>query len=203
MGLTVKENGFIVPAGRHLAVCYGVVDLGTQPNRFEPGRTEKKVKLLFELSDLIIQFIEGAEKRPAAVSKEYTKSLSLSAELRQHLESWRGNKFTEIQLKGFDLYNIIGKPCMLEVYHKPQKNKGGFWVEIQRIYTAPKGSTPPQFNETIKFSFEEYSPESFLNLPEYLHKKVMQAEEYRDLPQELKPILESDSNEIDPEEVIF
>ena len=107
------------------------------------------------------------------------------------------------QLKGFDLYNIIGKPCMLEVYHKPQKNKGGFWVEIQRIYTAPKGSTPPQFNETIKFSFEEYSPESFLNLPEYLQKKVMQAEEYRDLPQELKPILESDSNEIDPEEVIF
>lgn len=203
MGLTVKETGFIVPPGRHLALCYGVVDLGSQPNRFEPNKSEKKVKILFELSDLIIQFIEGADKRPAAVSKEYTKSLSLSAELRQHLESWRGNKFTEIQLKGFDLYNILGKPCMLEVFHKPQA-KGGFWVEIKQIYTAPKGNTPPQFNETMKFSFEEYSIESFLKLPDYLQKKVSQSEEYRDLPSELKPILDSQNTEnYSSEEDIF
>lgn len=206
MGLTVKENQVIIPAGRHLALCYGVVDLGSQPNKFEPGKFDRRVKIFFELSDLIVQFIEGESGRPAGVSKEYNPSLTISTELRKHLESWRGKEFTIEERKGFDLFKILGKPAMLEVYHK-QQNKGGIWVEIQQIYTAPKGSLPPQFNETLKFSFEDYqkesTPESFLKLPENLQKRIAQSREWSQLPSNLRPTLDFVQAEEVNEEEIF
>lgn len=206
MGLTVRENQFIIPAGRHLAVCYGVVDLGSQPNKFESGKFDRKVKIFFELSDLIMEFIEGSQSRPAGVSKEYNPSLTISTELRKHLESWQGKEFSIEERRGFDLFRILGKPAMLEVYHK-QQSKGGIWVEIQQIYRAGKGVLPLQFNETLKFSFEDYEKESdaksFLKLPENLQKRIVQSKEWGLLPDYLRPTLDFVQDQEVNEEVIF
>ena len=61
--------------------------------------------------------IEGKDL-PRAISREYTLSLHKKANLRADLESWRGKGFTDRELEGFDLENILGKNCMLNIIHK-------------------------------------------------------------------------------------
>ena len=121
---SAKSGNFVpVSEGVHTAVCIWVIDLGDQySEKFD--NTSRKVQLTWEIPDETIE-IDG-EQKPRVISKEYTLSLNEKAVLRQHLEAWRGKKFSEEELKGFDLANIIGASCQLQVLHnsKGYANEG-------------------------------------------------------------------------------
>ena len=51
--------------------------------------------------------IEG-EMKPRAISETYTNSLGEKANLRKMLENWRGRAFTQEEMDGFDLRNVLG-----------------------------------------------------------------------------------------------
>jgi hypothetical protein len=162
--ISVKEKaGQQVTPGTHLAVCYRVVDLGTQP---DSGFGQKeKIVIFWELPHERMVF-DGVEK-PMGISKFYTKSLSKKASLRKDLESWRGRPFTSEELAGFDMANILGKACQLQVV-----DNGEGKSQIAAVVGVPKGTqVPPPTNPLLEYSVTEgrQSP-NYEKLPEWVRK---------------------------------
>lgn len=185
MGLIVKAGESMLapaPPGNHLAICYGCVDCGTQEAEFE-GRVTKRrrVRLSWELCH---EFREtDGDNIPYVVSKEYTVSLHEKANLRHDLENWRGVPFTEEELQGFDLKNILGKPCLLNVLQKESK-RGNMYAYISGISPVIAGlEIPERFHKTVFLSFDEtpYNILVFKELPEFLQTLIEESEEWQAL----------------------
>ena len=181
MAIQVKEkSGQQVTPGTHLAVCYRVVDLGTQP---DSGFGQKeKVVLFWELPHERMVF-DGVEK-PMGISKFYTKSLSKKASLRKDLESWRGRPFTSEELAGFDLAAILGKGCQLQVV-----DNGEGKSQIAAVVGVPKGTTvPPPVNPIMEYSVVTDGKDSpkFALLPDWVKKMASECDEWK--PQADKPV---------------
>ena len=93
---------------------------------------------------MIIWEIDGQtddKGQPITLSKAYTASLGDKANLRKDLESWRGRPFTSSELAGFDVKNLLGKACLLNLI-KTQGQKGEKTV-ISTISALPKGMPIP------------------------------------------------------------
>lgn len=193
MALVVKDKGGAdiapVPTGMHHAVCYGVVDVGTQPawGKF-PARP--KVVMLYEFPELRIDLPdkqnEGKKVNlPRALSIKETATLASKGNLRGILENWRGRPFTEQELEGFDLNNVIGANALINVVHEQGRgeNAGKTYANISTINPLPKGmkkltaENPPCF-----FSFSEYPNTAEIafpaNLPSWIHGLILQSDEY-------------------------
>jgi hypothetical protein len=102
-----------IPAGTHQAVCYRIWDLGTQESQWGKKR---QIRIAWELPEQRME-IDG-DDLPKTMSRPFTNSLHPKSILRPFLEGWRGKQFTQKELSGFDLNNIIGVNCMLQVMHK-------------------------------------------------------------------------------------
>lgn len=182
MALTVKETGGNggfdpIPAGVHRAVCCGIIDLGTQYNKVY-DKAQHRVMIQFELPDERIEFEKDGQKQegPRLMSKEYTASLGAKANLRKDLEAWRGRAFTKEELDGFDLANIMGKGCMLNVVHN--ENNGKTYANINGIMPLYKGMEPPQAEKQLSFSFDEDGDSIPADLPQWIVDKIMAAQEF-------------------------
>jgi hypothetical protein len=100
--------------GLQQAVCVFVNDIGTQIGEYQGKRKElPKVIISWELKETIKDG-DYAGKR-FMMNKYYTKSLYEMANLTKDLENWRGKKFTQEELNGFDLDNLIGANCYLNI----------------------------------------------------------------------------------------
>jgi hypothetical protein len=111
-----------VPPGVHAAVCVDVVDMGKQPNRFDPeAAPAPTVRLWWQVGE-----DDPKTKKPYLVRQDYRASLHEKARLRKDLEAWRGRPFTFTELAGFDLEQVIGACCMLNMVEKAGKNGGKF-----------------------------------------------------------------------------
>ncbi len=120
------------PAGVHDAVCAFVVDLGFEYSE-QYQKESRKVAIVWEINE------PADDGKPYMISKRYTLSLNEKAALRAHLEGWRGSKFTDEQLKGFDLEVLIGKQCQLQIIHNERDGKT--YSNIQTV--LPKGKHSP------------------------------------------------------------
>ena len=58
------------------------------------------------------------------------------ANLRKHLEGWRGKNFTDAEAEDFDLASVLGKPCMLIV--SESENGGKTYSNIASVGPMPK-----------------------------------------------------------------
>ena len=135
--VTAKSGADIepVPEGLHLAVCVGLYDVGTIHSEMF-GRDSRKCILQFEFPEL-----PPLESGPRIMSRQFTMSLNAKAKLRAFLETWRGRKFTEQELAGFDLEKLLGAPCQLQVMHTV-KEDGRTSANITTAIPAPKGIRP-------------------------------------------------------------
>lgn len=111
------------PEGLHQAVCVDVIDLGIQKGQFGE---KHKVEIRWQV-DLI-----NDRDRRFELRKWYTLSLHEKAALRKELETWRGRKFTEEELGGFDLERLIGINCQLQVLHN-LSDEGKTYDNVQAI----------------------------------------------------------------------
>ena len=89
--------------GIHNAVCIGIIFTGKHQSF---NRPLPKVTILWEITE---------NEKIKTFSRDYTYSYYEKAELRLHLESWRGRPFTATELSKFKLRNILGVPCKLEI----------------------------------------------------------------------------------------
>lgn len=117
------------PAGNHSAVCTQVFDMGIQ----DTGFGDKHLVLIgWEIEP------KRTDGSAHIVWKRYNLSLNEKANLRKDLEGWRGVAFTDDQLKdGFDLANVLGKPCLVNVIHNNKDNRT--YANVAQISPMPKG----------------------------------------------------------------
>lgn len=161
------------PVGMHIARCIKVVDLGTQKVEWQgKAKLQRKGFIGWEL----LGDQRMADGRPFMTSKRYTMSLSEKAALRADLESWRGRSFTAAELEGFDLKNVLGKPCMLNLV----TSDDGKYVNIKAITPLPASLTAPQAeNETVLFSLDDFEQDVFDSLGDKVKATIMLSPEYQ------------------------
>ena len=173
MKLPTPSNFELAPAGNHIAVCYMLVDMGTQTDQFG---TKHKVRIGWQLSETKME-----DGRPFSISQEYTFSMAKASNLRKAFISWRGRDFTEEEFATFDMQAIIGAPCMLNVVHKTSA-AGNEYATITSIAGIPRGTAAPQIDGApVFFSFEEPDPEALESMGDWLKDKLMDTPEYRAL----------------------
>lgn len=185
MGLMAKDKGggdfTPIPEDLHLAVCYGIWDLGTQfSEKWE--KSIHKVVIVWEIPGCRGEFERDGHIKdlPRAISKRFTLSLHKKSDLRKDLESWRGKKFTDEELKGFDLKKLLGVPCQIQVLHNKIDDK--IFANIATIIKAPVGTELTPENPLKFFSFED-GVDVPAGTPDWIMDLIRHAEEYKDGPQ--------------------
>lgn len=117
------------PEGLHHAVCVDVIDLGIVSSTFGD---KHKVRIVWQIED------ENTEtRRRFEARKQYNLSLHEKATLRKDLEAWRGRKFTDDELKGFDLEKLIGANGQIQVVQDLGED-GSIYANVQAVVPAPK-----------------------------------------------------------------
>ena len=165
-----------IPEGTYSAVCNMLVDLGMQRNETY-NNVSRKVLISWQLPDETIE-IEGKDE-PRVISKRYTLSLDDRSNLRADLAAWRGRDFTPEELQAFDLRNIVGAPCLINIIHK--ENNGKKYANISSIMALPKGMPRPQMaGEPTVFDLDESPLSGINNLPKWIAETIYKSETYKE-----------------------
>ena len=125
-----KRDFIPAPEGLWPAVCIDVVDIGMKET---PWGQSHKVEVRWVISETMVN-----TGKPFMLVKRYTLSLHEKANLRRELETWRGKKFTDDELEGFDLEKLLGINCQLQIIHN-QKGDGEVYANVQAIVPAARG----------------------------------------------------------------
>jgi hypothetical protein len=196
-----KKDRTPIPAGMQIARCYGVFDKGTHHDeRF--GKDKRELVITWEVPKHRISFEKDGVKKdlPRAISKSYTLSLHEKSGLRKDLQSWRGRAFTEAELGGFAMKNILGKPCLLNITHVQKDGKT--YANIGAITPLMEGMTcPPQENANSFFSFDEYDSRDLPfpeGMPPWVQDEAKKSKEWAALG-DVQPDAEPETEESEPE----
>lgn len=199
MGVTVSDPGggdFVpAPEGTHVARCVQVIDLGTQTSSYyknDDGSPQKSKKVLIgweipgELND---------KGEPFLVWHRYTQSLHEKANLRIHLQSWRGRKFTDDELKGFLLSNILDKPCLLNIVHNDSGDKT--FANVSAVMALPKGQEcPDRVHKLIDFDINNFDRDLFEEFSDNLKKTINNSDERKGIEYAEPPPPEENDDEV-------
>lgn len=170
----------LTPAGSHIAVCYRVIDLGTQQIEYKgQKKSQRKIMISWELCD---EFMTQGKNEglPFSIHKRYTLSSSEKASLRIDLESWRGRAFTDEDFGKFDIAVLLGVGCMLGVVHADRD--GRTYSNIKSIMKLPKGMTcKPPVNPTTYFSLDNFNQGIYDSLSDSLKATIALSPEYQEL----------------------
>ena len=157
----------LIPEDTYHAVCYGVVDLGTQETIFG---AKQKVIIFWELPDERMDVVDqDGEKisKPRVISNRYTNSIHEKATLGQLLTSWQGRPFTQEERDDFDLFRMIGTNCLLGIVH----NKVGddVYANVGMVVKLMKGQEikKPE-NPMLRYSIQDNG----LDIPEGIYDWV-------------------------------
>lgn len=205
MSLVVSENDAPrfepIAEGTHVAVCNMLVDLGMQFNE-RYGNSSRKVMIGWEIPDEEIEI--NGEKHGRSINKRYTVSLNEKAKLRQDLASWRGRDFTAEELAAFDLRDIVGTSCLINIIHKEGTN-GKIYANIAGIMKLPKTmpkvmpSEPP-----IVFDLDTDPLDRIDDLPKFIADAIKSSPTYEERAYaEIKPPVEDTLGEDDESDLPF
>ena len=198
MALIAKAAGADIdpiPTGMHHAICYGVIDTGTQPG-FGNFPARRKVLFLFELPEERADFERDGKKvnLPRGISCNFTLSLGKRSNLRPALEGWRGRPFTPAELDGFDVQTVAGANAMLNVVHKAGsgKNAGKVFADISSICPLPKGTARRKAeNAHLLFTLDTFAAGAPIvkpdAMPDWIWARITQSDEYIHREQRANP----------------
>lgn len=166
-----------IPEGTYLAVCNMLIDLGDQYNE-QWGKSQRKVLIGWELPEETIETKDGTKTRQ--LSQKYTNSLSDRGNLRKDLAAWRGRDFTPEELTGFDLKNIVGASCLLNIIHR--EYNGQKYANVAGVMALPKGmpramvSAPP-----VVIDLDTASLKDIDELPTWIGDIIKQSTTYQEM----------------------
>lgn len=170
------------PQGTHIARCVTVVDLGLQHT---PWGSKEQVYLGFEVPSHRVEWERDGKKHqgPGLIGVTWTLNLYEEANLGKNLISWRGKPFTREEKQGFDLFKLLGVPCMLSVTHNEAKN-GKTYANIASIMGVPKGTAvPDQETESVGYTATDARYSNTLDkLPEWLRDKALAGQQQQTAP---------------------
>jgi hypothetical protein len=195
MAIIAKSSGEssqreLIPAGTYLARCYSMVHLGTVKQSYlGEEKWTNLVRITWELPTELRCFNAEKGEQPCVISKEVTLSMNEKSTLRALLTGWRGKAFTDDEAKEFDVTKLLGKACMISIFHQASKsNPEKSYERIASISPVMKGmECPPQVNPSFEFSVGEYNQDKFDTMPEFLKEMVRGSKEFQQLLQP-KPV---------------
>ena len=163
-----------VPEGMHDAICYKLVDAGTNWNEFQGEKNKQhSVFVWWELPKTRTE-----DDRPMSVFKEYRLSLHEQAALRRDLQAWRNNQFTPSELESFDLTAIVGVSCKISV----GRTSGGK-DKVTGVYCADGGPKKAATeNDQVIFDLEDY-------IDEFIGKSSERSKKACDIFEDLPPFV--------------
>lgn len=198
------------PPGMHLARCYRIVDLGTQKSEYM-GEVKylHKIMLGWEIhgADENGKALKMMDGRPFAIFKNYTLAWSEKANLRIDLQAWRGKAFTQEEMRKFDLQNILGAWCMLNIIERQGQN-GNTYSNVSSVTPVPsvikQSGLPQAINKNEMFNLQKPDMAIFETFSENLKTKITSSPEWEKLqgkistPEPTAP----PSTQLDPDEDI-
>ena len=172
-----------VPAGTFPARLYKIMHLGTIPDVYmRQQKLTNKIRLYWELPTEMKVFDPEKGEQPLSISKEYTLSMNEKSNLCKDIESWEGGKFTDDQVaESYDLTDLIGRDCMINVAHKVAAGSGNVYAYVASISPMPKGmECPPAFNPPFIWDYSDNFDEGILEgLHEFFKVKIKSSVEYQ------------------------
>ena len=198
------------PPGMHLGRCYRIVDLGTQKSEYMgEAKYLHKIMLGWEIhgSDDNGKALKMNDGRPFAIFKNYTLAWSEKANLRIDLQAWRGKAFTQEEMRKFDLQNILGAWCMLNIIERQGQN-GNTYSNVSSVTPVPsvikQSGLPQAINKNEMFNLQKPDMAIFETFSENLKTKITSSPEWEKLqgkistPEPTAP----PSTQLDPDEDI-
>jgi hypothetical protein len=173
------------PSGIHLARCYRIVDLGTQQSEYM-GQVKflHKIMVAWEIhgQDEAGKPILMKDNRPFSIFKNYTLSWSEKANLRLDLQSWRGKPFSPEEMRRFDLKNVLGAWCLLNIIEREGKN-GSTYSNVNGITPVPQmikaAGLPAEVNKKELFVLSDPDMKMFEGFSDNLKKKIESSPEWQ------------------------
>lgn len=160
-----------VPSGMHTAICNMLVDAGLQPGSSRFPTLKHRIYLRFETPDHRIEYEHNGHKieGPLTIGLWYVASMNAKSILRQHLEGWRGRRFTDEEAAAFDIEQVLGKPCTLMITEAEQG--GRVYSNIKAIGPVAKGLVVKAENPLLLYV--PGSPRSaYDKLPDWMRKRI-------------------------------
>lgn len=157
------------PKGNHLAICVRILDLGTQREDWKgKEKLNRKVRFGFELPEERHVFSEEKGEQPFMVDTTYNLSSFDGSNFYKTMESWNG----EAPDENFDIEDMLGKPCMVNITHTKKEDK--VYANIESITPVPKAvlkaGVPDPENPLTYWSVENGRNAIFKELPDFLKK---------------------------------
>lgn len=180
MSLTVNGSSASsidpIEKGTHLGVCNMLIDLGMQYNEMYKN-SSRKVLIGWEIPGETIELDDGPH--PRQISKRYTASLNERSNLRADLAAWRTRDFTPVELAAFDLRNIVGKSCLINVTHTTREGKT--YANIGNVMALPNGMKPGALSEApVIFDLDTDPLEMIDNFPKWIAETIKKSPTYQE-----------------------
>lgn len=181
MSMIASDNGGVnipkLEGGVYTAISSAIIDLGLQTSeKFD--KTQRKFMMVWTIIGEEVDI--NGQKQPRTISKEYSFSLNEKSTLRKDLQAWRGKPFTEEELRGFNLLNILNKACQLQIILEEKNGKQ--YNNIASIMALPKGTQVEPLKETFHVDLE--NPETWVNwgkIANWMQERIKKAENYEEL----------------------
>ena len=209
MSITAKKEDVqftITPAGNHIGRIYQMIHIGTVLEEYDGNESLKeKVRITFELPLETHEFKEGEGEKPFSISQEYTVSMHEKAKLRQHIENMLGCSLQEEEANSFEVTDLMGKACMVNVSHKTAKTSGRKYAYISSLAPLPKGMEEPEVvNEPKTLDFNDnWNDDLFASLPEFIQNKIKESKEYKEKFNIKEEQVAEEDEGINPEDTPF
>lgn len=171
----------LIPAGNYFARCYQMIQIGhVKEVIMGQVKTLNKVRIGWELPTEMRVFNKERGEQPLVIDQEFTLSMHEKSNLRKILASWRGRDFTIEEAGSFDITKLLGKPCMLNIIHKPGvSDPTKIYEKIGSVSPLPKGTKiPDQINATSVLQFDNFDNVLFSSLPDFIKDKIKTSEEF-------------------------
>lgn len=163
-----------IAEGVHMAVCSQLIDLGMQVNKFKEDSVQDKAMIVWEVDE---SYTKDDVEHNRTISKEYTMSLHDKATLKKDLQAWRGKPFTEDELKGFSIINVLNKGCQLQIMHETKNEKT--YANIVSIMGMPKGVSAIPVTDPLVFNMEDKATwNTWANIPKWIQSKIQESVNY-------------------------
>jgi hypothetical protein len=160
--LPTRKERELPPSGMQFAVCYGVVELGTQPTNYG---SKPQIQLQFELIEKT-----AANGKPLTLFRRYTMSADPRSTLRQDLESWVGRTLTDEELGRLDLAQFLGATVLLNIRHEARGDKT--YANITAVLPPPEGRErrARPLSPIVEFSLQQrpFDEDGYERLPDWL-----------------------------------
>lgn len=172
-----KQNNFTpIPDGTYLGVCCMIVDLGMMYNETFK-KTQRKVLIGWQLPEEPIEI--NGKTEPRVVSCRYTATLGQQGNLYRDLVKWRGREFTPEELEAFNLNNIIGASCLLNITNT-KGGDGKNYANVTGVAKLMKGMEKGELvGDPLLFDLDTATLDDVDNLPHWIGDQVKKSVTYQ------------------------